>query len=62
MTLTSEFLSEEKMNPKAYPLASDALTHQILDLVQQAAQTEQIKCGANECLSTFTSFIQLPRL
>lgn len=36
------------MNPKAYPLADDALTVKILDLVQQATNYKQLKKGANE--------------
>lgn len=36
------------VNPKAYPLADDALTVTILDLIQQAANYKQLKKGANE--------------
>ena len=36
------------VNPKAYPLADDALTVKILDLVQQASNYKQLKKGANE--------------
>ncbi|KAG9390793.1 Ribosomal protein L7Ae/L8/Nhp2 family [Carpediemonas membranifera] len=35
-------------NPKAYPLASEQLSKQIIDLVSQASNLNQIKRGANE--------------
>ena len=38
------------MNPKAYPLADDALTQKILELVQSAVTYSQLKKGANEGL------------
>ncbi|KAI9230279.1 MAG: snRNP subunit [Piptocephalis tieghemiana] len=37
---------------KAYPLAEEALTNQILDLVQQASHYKQLKKGANEATKT----------
>jgi len=33
----------EEVNPKAYPLADAALTTKILNLVQQAANYQQLK-------------------
>ncbi|KAH0610582.1 uncharacterized protein H6S33_012109 [Morchella sextelata] len=39
-------------NPKAFPLADDALTQQILDIVQQASHYRQLKKGANEATKT----------
>ena len=41
-----------EVNPKAYPLADDALTVTILDIVQQAANYKQLKKGANEATKT----------
>lgn len=41
-------MSEEEVNPKAYPLADPQLTVTILDLVQQAANYKQLLKGANE--------------
>ena len=38
----------DEVNSKAYPLADDKLTAQILELVQQAANYKQLKKGANE--------------
>eukprot|EP00050_Salpingoeca_kvevrii_P006137 m.287659 g.287659 ORF g.287659 m.287659 type:complete len:128 (+) comp11822_c0_seq1:268-651(+) len=38
----------QAVNPKAYPLAPDALTTTIVDLVQQATNYKQLKKGANE--------------
>merc|ERR1712158_307857 len=38
----------DEINPKAYPLADAALTKEILDLVQQAANYKQLRKGANE--------------
>ncbi|CUS08476.1 unnamed protein product [Tuber aestivum] len=40
------------VNPKAFPLADEALTQQILDLVQQASHYRQLKKGANEATKT----------
>ncbi|EGN95520.1 hypothetical protein SERLA73DRAFT_142261, partial [Serpula lacrymans var. lacrymans S7.3] len=37
---------------KAWPLADEALTNSILDLVQQAGQYKQLKKGANEATKT----------
>lgn len=41
-----------EVNPKAYPLAEAALTTKILNLVQQAANYQQLKKGANEATKT----------
>ncbi|CAN6863690.1 unnamed protein product [Brassica oleracea] len=38
----------EVVNPKAYPLADSQLSITILDLIQQAANYNQLKKGANE--------------
>merc|ERR1712087_266434 len=38
----------DEVNPKAYTLADAALTKEILDLVQQAANYKQLRKGANE--------------
>ncbi|CAL1527050.1 unnamed protein product [Lymnaea stagnalis] len=42
----------EEVNSKAYPLADQKLTEQILELVQQAANYKQLKKGANEATKT----------
>ena len=42
----------DEVNPKAYPLADAALTKEILDLVQQAANYKQLRKGANEATKT----------
>jgi len=42
----------EEVNPKAYPLAEQALTTKILNLVQQAANYKQLRKGANEATKT----------
>ncbi|BFZ56987.1 RNA binding protein snu13 [Savitreella phatthalungensis] len=39
-------------NPKAFPLADQALSNQILDLVQQASHVKQLRKGANEATKT----------
>lgn len=39
-------------NPKAFPLADQALTQQILDVTQQAQNLRQLKKGANEATKT----------
>ncbi|CDR38624.1 CYFA0S02e03818g1_1 [Cyberlindnera fabianii] len=39
-------------NPKAFPLADQALTQQILDVAQQASSLRQLKKGANEATKT----------
>jgi U4/U6 small nuclear ribonucleoprotein SNU13 len=36
------------VNPKAYPLADPTMSTKILNLVQQAANYQQLKKGANE--------------
>nr|QBH73560.1 ribosomal protein l7ae [Isotomurus palustris] len=41
-------MSGEEVNPKAYPLADPTLSTKILNLVQQAANYQQLKKGANE--------------
>lgn len=40
------------MNPKAYPLADQALTSKIMTLVQQAVNYKQLRRGANEATKT----------
>lgn len=35
-------------NPKAFPLADTQLSNKIVDLVQQASHSKQLKKGANE--------------
>ena len=40
------------MNPKAYPLAEQALSAKILNLVQQASNYKQLRKGANEATKT----------
>jgi ribosomal protein L7Ae-like RNA K-turn-binding protein len=42
----------EEINPKAYPLAEQALTTKILNLVQQATNYKQLRKGANEATKT----------
>merc|ERR1711879_926932 len=42
----------DKVNPKAYPLADNQLSIQLLDLVQQATNYKQLKRGANEATKT----------
>jgi ribosomal protein L7Ae-like RNA K-turn-binding protein len=42
----------EEVNPKAYPLAEQALTTKILNLVQQATNYRQLRKGANEATKT----------
>merc|ERR1712107_403691 len=42
----------EEVNPKTYPLAEQALTTKILNLVQQAAHYKQLRKGANEATKT----------
>jgi len=39
---------ESKSDPRAYPMAKDALTTKILNLAQQATNYKQLKKGANE--------------
>ncbi len=48
MTMTSS----DDVNPKAYPLADQALTTKILNLVQQAVNYKQLRKGANEATKT----------
>lgn len=40
------------MNPKAYPLADQALTSKIMTLIQQAVNYKQLRRGANEATKT----------
>ncbi|CAG5135364.1 unnamed protein product [Candidula unifasciata] len=42
----------EEISSKAYPLADQTLTKQILELVQQASNYKQLKRGANEATTT----------
>ena len=43
-----EIKMETKADPRAYPMAKDALTTKILNLAQQATNYKQLKKGANE--------------
>ncbi|KDQ18758.1 hypothetical protein BOTBODRAFT_52019 [Botryobasidium botryosum FD-172 SS1] len=45
-------MSEDAVPSKAFPLAPENLTSQILDLVQQAQNYKQLKKGANEATKT----------
>mmetsp|Transcript_16313 Transcript_16313/g.28898 ORF Transcript_16313/g.28898 Transcript_16313/m.28898 type:complete len:129 (+) Transcript_16313:125-511(+) len=45
-------MGEDKVDPRAYPLATEDLSVTILDLVQQAANYKQLKKGANEATKT----------
>ena len=42
--------TDNEVNPKAYPLADQALTTKILNLVQQAVNYKQLRKGANEVI------------
>lgn len=42
----------QTVDPRVFPLADEALTNQILDLVQHAASYKQLKKGANEATKT----------
>lgn len=42
----------EEVNSRAYPLADQKLSVQILELVQQASNYKQLKKGANEATKT----------
>ncbi|XP_058125533.1 NHP2-like protein 1 homolog [Anopheles coustani] len=42
----------EEVNPKAYPLAEQALTAKIMALIQQAVNYKQLRRGANEATKT----------
>ncbi|XP_058058099.1 NHP2-like protein 1 homolog [Anopheles bellator] len=42
----------EEVNPKAYPLADQALTSKIMTLIQQAVSYKQLRRGANEATKT----------
>ena len=44
--------TDGEVNPKAYPLADQALTTKILNLVQQAVNYKQLRKGANEATKT----------
>merc|ERR1712008_630406 len=41
-------MEASKSDPRAYPMAKDALTTKILNLAQQATNYKQLKKGANE--------------
>lgn len=41
-------MSAAEVSDKAFPLADDKLTQQLLDIVQEASNNKQIKKGANE--------------
>jgi len=41
-----------EVNPKAYPLADNALTTKIFNILQQANNYKQLKKGANEATKT----------
>ncbi|XP_017490836.1 PREDICTED: NHP2-like protein 1 homolog, partial [Rhagoletis zephyria] len=43
---------ETEVNPKAYPLADNALTAKIFNVLQQANNYKQLKKGANEATKT----------
>nr|XP_040578588.1 NHP2-like protein 1 [Lepeophtheirus salmonis] len=45
-------MTEGEVNPKAYPLAEQALTAKILNLVQEASNYKQLHKGANEATKT----------
>jgi U4/U6 small nuclear ribonucleoprotein SNU13 len=45
-------LQAEEVNPKAYPLADQALTSKIMTLIQQAVNYKQLRRGANEATKT----------
>ena len=49
---TATKMVDEKVNPKAYPLADAKLTQTILDIIQQAFNYKQLKKGANEATKT----------
>jgi U4/U6 small nuclear ribonucleoprotein SNU13 len=49
--LFSNFQADE-VNPKAYPLADQALTSKIMTLLQQAVNYKQLRRGANEATKT----------
>ncbi|XP_063699135.1 NHP2-like protein 1 homolog [Culicoides brevitarsis] len=42
----------DEVNPKAYPLADQALTVKIMNLIQQAHNYNQLRRGANEATKT----------
>merc|ERR1711956_68698 len=47
-TKSNKYKMESKSDPRAYPMAKDALTTKILNLAQQATNYKQLKKGANE--------------
>uniref|UniRef100_A0A8D8KAB0 NHP2-like protein 1 homolog n=2 Tax=Culicinae TaxID=43817 RepID=A0A8D8KAB0_CULPI len=49
---TTELVNTEEVNPKAYPLADQALTSKIMTLIQQAVNYKQLRRGANEATKT----------
>jgi hypothetical protein len=46
----------------AFPLADQALSQEILDIVQQASHYRQLKKGANEGKKFFKLFLSAPTL
>ena len=49
---STKLFQTEEVNPKAYPLAEQALTAKILNLVQQASNYKQLRKRANEATRT----------
>ena len=52
LTSWNLYFQADEVNPKAYPLAEQALTTKILNLVQQASNYKQLRKGANEATKT----------
>ena len=53
--------TDNEVNPKAYPLADQALTTKILNLVQQAVNYKQLRKGANEVTIALITNIMILR-
>merc|ERR1712194_859393 len=53
---------ETKADPRAYPMAKDALTTKILNLAQQAVNYKQLKKGANEATKPLKILLHIPLL
>ena len=53
--------TDSEVNPKAYPLADQALTTKILNLVQQAVNYKQLRKGANEVTIALITNIMILR-
>ena len=55
--------TDNEVNPKAYPLADQALTTKILNLVQQAVNYKQLRKGANEVIihGILVAFVEIFR-